>query len=574
MVRSQFIPKKSILERVLIAGKILADRETPAQMFERVVEAIFRQDFNFTRDKHSSREYADRLLLNLDSKKIIFSTPVLTNAGRKDFSRPLSACVVPDISDKTSYEDLRRIINTYHQEAMGTGFTLNGFNKIVEQILNLNNIAVDGSISGMEDRPVGNMAICGVDHPEIIDFITLKMLRPDVRWKFNLSVDTSDHFWQMVDADSIFSLKNNYTVRAGELLDLMSYSAHKCADPGIIFMDRVNRDNPVPGMGNYTSVAPCGEAGLLPGETCQFGYINVSMFLNEKGEIDIDGVRSITRDMLRALDNCVEINLGTYSMPISRYVVSRRRKIGIGICGLADLFIKMSISYDSDIARDLARDLVALINFESKKYSHELAKSRGSFIAMSDLIGCSYNHNDGYIERKYGESNTRWVKDSDWNNLAQKIRETGMLRNSTTIAIPPTGRSALVISASTGIEPIFSLFDERGDLCEVVEEFLNKHLPDFSSLEKTEEQVEKIILENQNFLAILATSKNVSMMGHLKMVASVQEVVDEAISKTINMPHDSTVDQVKSSFKFAYINKLKGVTIYRDGSKESQPKKL
>ena len=109
---------------------------------------------------------------------------------------------------------------------------------------------------------------------------------------------------------------------------------------------------------------------------------------------------------------------------------------------------------------------------------------------MSDLIGCSYNHNDGYIERKYGESNTRWVKDSDWNNLAQKIRETGMLRNSTTIAIPPTGRSALVISASTGIEPIFSLFDERGDLCEVVEEFLNKHLPGFSSLEKTEEQVE------------------------------------------------------------------------------------
>ena len=274
------------------------------------------------------------------------------------------------------------------------------------------------------------------------------------------------------------------------------------------------------------------------------------------------------------MDNCVEINLGTYSMPISRYVVSRRRKIGIGICGLADLFIKMSISYDSDIARELAQDLVALINFESKKYSHELAKSRGPFIAMSDLIGCSYNHNDGYIERKYGESNTRWVKDSDWNNLAQKIRETGMLRNSTTIAIPPTGRSALVISASTGIEPIFSLFDERGDLCEVVEEFLNKHLPGFSSLEKTEEQVEKIILENQNFSAILATSKNVSMMGHLKMVASVQEVVDEAISKTINMPHDSSVDQVKSSFKFAYINKLKGVTIYRDGSKESQPKKL
>lgn len=568
--RSNFSPSAFVKEQILKEGHITAPDETPAEMIERVVSALYAVEASLS-DSVQAKMFAESIGKLMDERKIVFSTPVMTNAGRNDFTRPLSACTVPPISLRDDLVKVHEMVNSYHQEGMGTGFNFDEVDDPVSVLLFLNDLAVRGASSGKEDRPVGNMGICSIDHPRIVGFITSKQTRRDMLWKFNISVNTPESFWLAVQNDTLWRLRNGDTVYAKELFHLMSHSAHMCADPGVIFMERVNRDNPVPAGGVYHSIAPCAEVGLVSGETCQFGYINIGAFCRNNG-FDLDGIKQATELMVRALDNCLEISIRAFSVHTSAEVVRQRRKIGLGICGLADALIRVGMPYASVNAREFARDVVAFINYHSKIASHNLSKERGSFGAMDALSGCRYTEYPDFLTFKYGSIDTRWVSAEQWRKLGDTIRSSKMLRNSSTIALPPTGRSALVIDASTGVEPIFSLVGFDNAIAPVVRQALG-HM---NGAQK------QTILQGKGVGSwcelpvreLLRTSTEIGTDDHLLMVAALQPVVDESISKTINLPRDATVAEVARIYMQAYSLNLKGMTMYRDGTSRFQPRKL
>jgi ribonucleoside-diphosphate reductase alpha chain len=553
---SNFSPSEYIKNSVLRSGRICAVGESPQAMVSRVAYALYKAERRYVNEQEA-KTFADSIGQLMDASNIVFSTPIMTNAGRHDFVRPLSACTVPPVSLSGSWDQIKTMVDAYHAEAMGTGFSFTDVDDPVETLMHLNDIAVKGVLSGREDRPVGNMGICHISHPKIADFVRAKFAHPDIDWKFNVSVDVPETFWESVLSGDLWRLSNGTKLYSGDLLDLIVSAAHECADPGLVYMDRINRDNPIPGAGAYQSVAPCAEVGLVPGETCQFGYVNLGALV-KGGAFDHEKLIEIVVVLTKALDNCLDISQESYQVYESRRIVGLRRKIGIGICGLADMFIRLGIPYGSEPARVLARDIVALINLASKKASHELAVKRGSFEAMSEEYGCEYLDTPTYLERRYGKEETKWVSPDDWAELGARIRTTRCMRNSTTIALPPTGRSALVIDASTGVEPLFSLKSADGSTNKAVQSVLNKD-------EKG---------KDLSVSGLLLTSTHIAPMDHLLMVASLQTVVDDSISKTINLPAESTVGDVKGIYQASHELGLKGITMYREGTARLQPVKL
>ena len=565
---STFSPSPFVQKRILQDGKITAPDESPQQMVTRVAGAIYQAELQFN-ESSEAEVFADKIGTLMDAGQIVFSTPIMTNAGRNDFRRPLSACTAPPVNLNGDWTKIRKLVDTYHQEAMGTGFNFDMVDDPVEVLLKLNEIAIAGSQSGHEDRPVGNMGICTIDHPRIASFVVTKSLRRHIDWKFNISVDTPELFWMAAASGSQLHLRDGGSISASALLDLIVEAAHHCADPGVVFMDRINRDNPIPGAGRYESVAPCAEVGLVPGETCQFGYINLGTFVSN-GTLQIDELRNTVMLLTQALDDCLEISLKAYQVEVSREVVELRRKIGIGVCGLADMLIKLSIPYDSEAGRSLAKDVVALVNFVSKEASHQLGKSRGSFRAMKLLYGCRHTESPSYISQRYSPHPTKWVSASDWYDLGEKIRTTQFLRHSSTIALPPTGRSGLVINASPGVEPLFSLKDPDGKVRNVVRELV-KDTPTIEHIFQNGTLPQNV---DPRIKSILVTSTDISATNHLEMVASLQTVVDESISKTINLRAEATVSEVREIYEKAYLLGLKGMTMYREGSSVLQPVRL
>jgi len=568
--QSRFSPSDFVREQILKKGRITTSNETPAEMIERVVYALYSTEVSFS-DSTRAKMFAESICKLMDDRKIVFSTPVMTNAGRTEFTRPLSACTVPPLSLRGDLARIREMVNSYHQEAMGTGFNFDEVDNPLSMLLFLNELAVQGAASSREDRPVGNMGICSVDHPRIVEFITSKQTRRDMLWKFNISVNTPESFWLTVQNDAQWRLRNGDVVYAKELFQLMAQSAHICADPGVVFMERVNRDNPIPAGGTYHSIAPCAEVGLVPGETCQFGYINIGAFCCS-GDTDLDGIKNATELMVRALDDCLEISINAFSVRASVAVTKQRRKIGVGICGLADALIRLGMPYASDRAREYARDIVAFINYHSKVASHALAKERGSFDAMKAQFGCRYTESPDFLTLKYGSTETRWVSGKAWRELGESIRSSKLLRNSSTIALPPTGRSALVIDASTGVEPIFVLVGSDGAILPVVKEAIGRMTQDQEQAILHGREIDSFF--NSQTRELLRTSTEICANDHLLMVAALQPVVDESISKTINLPQGATVAEVERIYMQAYSLNLKGMTMYRDGTSRFQPRKL
>lgn len=572
--RSSFEPSAKGLS-VLRTGKIISENESPAQMMDRIVIDLASAEILFSTSEPQIRQFAVSLGEQLDSGKIVFSTPIMTNAYKAE-QRPLSACTVPPVDLRGSLQDVKKIVDVYHQEAMGTGFDLTQVDDPVKVLLFLNGVAAAGAESGREDRPVGNMATCRVDHPKILDFIKSKASRPDVNWKFNISVDVSDSFWHAVENDEIWHLTDGSEIKATELLHEIAVSAHDCADPGIICLDRLNADNPTPNVGLYTSTAPCAEVGLVPGETCQFGYLNLDKFIDESSKsIDYSKLKESTWLLTRSLDNAMELSISRYTIKESAEVMSQKRKIGVGVCGLADMLIHLGIPYDSDSGRSLCRDIVAFINYQTKLASHDLAKTRGSFGAMNSASKTRYSETPGFIEQKYGNLSTNTVSASEWGNLGSVIRETKMLRNSSTVSLPPTGRSGLVVGASTGVEPLFTLVSEGKIYPALLEQLEKYELIDYETFSKIYQtgscQDSALPDEIKN---IFKTATEINPSDHLKMIEAILPCVDESISKTINLPNEASVEEIKSIYMEAHRSGLKGITIYRNGSLKNQPRKV
>ncbi len=567
--KSNFKVPNETANKVLYDGQILDANETPEQMVERVISVIGLSEDIYPelqlKNHISNIDFMRQLGILIDEKIIVFSTPILTNAGRFK-KRPLSACAMPPVDLNGDLNEVKRIVDQYHQDGMGTGFYLSEAKDPIRVLKYLNNIAKKGSNSNKEQRPVGNMAILDVDSAFIEKFIDIKVDADEHNedWKFNLSVNISDSFIQAVESGQDIKLDDGKLINAKYLFKKIASAAYKCGDPGLIFLDRLNKDNPTPSLGAYKCTAPCAEVGLAPGETCVFGYINLNKLIinSDLGcKFDFDKLKYVVALLTRALDNILHVSIEQYLIDQSKNIMKAKRKIGIGICGFADLLISLNLLYSQKESRDILQDILNVISYHSKLASFELAKERGSFTALEQ----SRYMQESFIMDKYGQLNTPHVSRNQWNDLAKNIKQFKLLRNSTTTALPPTGRSALIIGASTGIEPLFSLNTPDG-IYEPLQVFLSKRFP---------------IDINKNMSEVLSsiehpfvTSIELSADEHLDMLIAAQLATDEAISKTINLPESVTPEEIMNIYLKAYYAYLKGISIYRENSRSFQPKEL
>ncbi len=568
---SRFVPSPQA-EHVLRTGRIIDHDETPAQMVERVTRVLARQETAFSGQRAGAR-FAESFGAALDNKDIIMSTPIMTNAGRYA-ERPLTACTVPTTDfDPVSSARLREEVMSLHEQGMGTGFNLDETDDPVATLRFLNEVAVESADSGREDRPVGNMAVLSVRHPKVYEFVSAKVDAPSsgTDWKFNISINVDDAFMEAVGEQWSVTLWDGRQVDARHLFDRICAVAAVCADPGLVFLDRMNTRNPLPGMGPYTTTAPCAEVGLIAGETCQFGYLNIGTFVSSdvsgRPLVDFHRLEHTSQLMARALDNCLEISHARLAGTPAQRVLAQKRKIGIGLCGLADALSIVGLPYDSESARTLMEDVLSFVNFTSKEASIRLAEHRGPFGAMKTMvIGNRHRETPGHIERLYGNLESGTVSPDEWCRLSRHVASTGMLRHVSTIALPPTGRSALIIDASTGIEPHFDTFSASDEVLASLSRIIR--LTYGESIHTDPAGQSQLVRD------ILTSASDIGTGGHIGMAAALQRYTDEAISKTINVPAGSTASDVREVYCAGYKAGMSGVTVYVDGTHTVQPKKL
>lgn len=559
-------PSSPATDAYLRSGRIIEPGETCQDMVTRIVTALADADAHF--DPAGAERFAERLGWAMDTSRIVFSTPIMTNAGRYP-DRPLAACAVPPVDLRGDLAEVKTMVDDYHRAGMGTGFNLDDLTDPVGVLRYLNDVAVTGANSGIEDRPVGNMAILSLAHPATEEFIGCKV-GADARgeeWKFNISL-------HVTDAEMRAAIMMNGRER--KLLTAAAESAHACADPGLLFADRMNEANPTPDVGEYVSTAPCAEVGLVAGETCQFGYVNLGRLHTGTGDVpvDLDALADTVHTLVRALDDAIEASLAHYPNPLSAQVMSVKRKIGVGVCGLADLLLAAGLPYDSADGRQLATEVLAFVNYTSKLASMRLARTRGAAPAVHS--GLSRYADPGFLKR-FAALPIRTVTTGEWGALAHEIATTGMLRNSSTIAVPPTGRSAPVVGASTGIEPLFRLTDPHlpGHLHPAARATLEAaNRTDLLGHVMTHGRLPDDADVSPYLAAVLATATQIAPGGHLAMAAAVQACVDEAVSKTVNLPATAAVAEVYDTYVAAWEAGCKGITVYVDGSRQVQPKAL
>ena len=525
----------------------------------------------------------------LDSGAFLPNSPTLMNAGND--LQQLSACFVLPVDD--SMESIFTSIKNaalIHKSGGGTGFSFSRLREADSRVKTTSGVS-SGPISFMKvfnaatdavkqggTRRGANMAILDVSHPQILEFIKCKENTTELT-NFNLSVGISQDFMMAVMSDNDYNLISPHTkqihssLKAKDVFSLIVEMAHKNGEPGIIFLDRINEHNPTPLCGVIESTNPCGEQPLLPNEACNLGSINLLCVL-KKDKIDWDYLKQVVRDSVDFLD-CV-IDQSKFPLPEIGEMVVANRKIGLGIMGWAELLFKMKIAYDSQEAIDLAEEIMEFIDYHGKERSMELAMEKGSFPNFKKSI-----YGKGTLKRNN--------KKKDWKELIKKIQTNG-IRNATITTIAPTGTISMISDTSSGIEPLFSLVFIKqvmdgekllyinGIFDKVITEtniFANE--PSAKTLQK--ELMEKIADEGglkniaeipESIKKVYVTSHDIEPVWHIKMQAAFQKYTDNAVSKTINFPRSATKEDIQIAFELAWSLGCKGVTVYRDGSRENQ----
>lgn len=571
--------------------------ETPQDMFRRVADTIASGDLEFGKTSKNVQNLSDRFYNAITHRYFMPNSPTLMNAGR-DLGQ-LAACFVLPIDD--SLESIFETIkNTalIHQSGGGTGFSFSRLrpkNSVVRSTMGVSS----GPVSFMEvfnaateavkqggTRRGANMGILRVDHPDIIEFINCKSDNNKLN-NFNISVAITDKFMEAYlngkDYDLINPQNNEIVGRmdAGAVFDLIIDSAWKNGEPGIVFIDKMNKDNPTPQIGKIESTNPCGEVPLLPYEACNLGSINLGLMVKEQdGEfvVDWDLLENTVRTAMKFLDNVIVVN--NYPLPQISEMVQNNRKIGLGVMGWADMLMQMGIAYNSEEGTSLATDIMSFIDYVSKTESVELAKERGRF---NNFEGSIYE-NPHYFEDKFGSKNCAKVTQKMWADLDSKIQKYG-LRNATTTCIAPTGTISMIAGASGGIEPLFGLVFSRlimdgTELLEVnpvFEKYMKTHglytenlmnkIAKCGSVAHIEELPDEV-------KRIFVTAHDISPYWHVKMQAAFQQFTDNAVSKTVNFIESATREDIKKTYILAYKNNLKGITVYRNNSRQFQPMNL
>ena len=528
----------------------------------------------------NDKEKYERYYKLLDSGNFLPNSPTLMNAGND--LQQLSACFVLPLED--SMEGIFTTIKNaamIHKSGGGTGFSFSKLRETNARVRSTNGVS-SGPISFLKvfnsatdavkqggTRRGANMAILSVQHPQIIDFITCKEDTSELN-NFNISVGVTEDFMQAVRNDDDFPLISPHdhevkeVVKARDIFSLIVDKAHKNGEPGIIFLDRINKHNPTPHIGEIESTNPCGEQPLLPNEACNLGSINLDNFYSPQG-IQWDALKEVVYNSVDFLDDV--INVSNFPLPEIDEMVKANRKIGLGIMGWADLLFQMRIPYNSEEAVDLAGEIMEFVDYHSKIRSMELAKKHGSFPNFSGSI-----YEDMSLLRKDNKFK--------WEELKLAIKENG-IRNATATTIAPTGTISMIADTSSGIEPQFSLVYVKYVMDGEKLIYVNKHLK--SKLEEagiySEELMEQISEAGglthidvipQEIKDVFVTSHDIAPEWHIRMQAAFQQYTDNAVSKTINFKNSATTEDIKMAYELAYDTGCKGVTVYRDGSRQFQ----
>lgn len=536
--------------------------ETPRDMLMRVSKVAADAETAYGTER-SAAKTAERFYDLMASMDFLPNSPTLMNAGR-DLGQ-LSACFVLPVGDSIeSIFDAVRDTAIIHRSGGGTGFSFSSIRPADDQVKSTHGVS-SGPISFMNVFDVAtetikqggvrrgaNMGVLSVHHPDILEFIGLKARRPGKFGNFNLSVSVTREFMTAVEKDYEYDLVNPNTGRwvnrlpAREVMDAIVQSAWACGDPGLVFIDRINEANPLPGLGPIEATNPCGEQPLLPYESCNLGSINLSRFVKAK-KIDYERMEPVVRLAVRFLDNVIDVN--RYPIPQIEEMTKKSRKIGLGVMGLADMLIRLGLPYDSKEALTACADLMAFIQSTARDASAELAKKRGSFPSFR-----------GSVYHRIGLKH---------------------MRNATVTTIAPTGSLSIIAGCSSGIEPLFALAYSRRvlDDQELVEVhhgfkkcarqagFWNDSLE--NELARTG-SIKNISGIPDEIRRLYVTAHDIDSLKHLEVQAAFQAHTDNAVSKTVNLPHNASPEIIRDIFTSAYAWGLKGVTVYRDGSKADQ----
>ena len=589
----------TVLERRYLAkngeGRVI---ETPEAMFRRVATALAAADQLYTLSNDTSataQEFYD-LMVSLD---FLPNSPTLMNAGTS--VGQLSACFVLPVEDSMDrIFDAVKATALIHQSGGGTGFSFSRLRPAGDIVGSTGGIA-SGPVSFMRvfdtatdvikqggRRRGANMGILRVDHPDILSFISCKE-KEGVFANFNISVAVTDAFMRALDRGEEYDLINPRTGKverrqsASEVFERIVAGAWRNGEPGVIFIDRMNEYNPTPQLGDYEATNPCGEQVLLPWESCNLGSINLAHMVTPEGAVDWERLRRTVRSGVHLMDNVITIN--RWPLPAIEEATLKTRKIGLGVMGFADLLLALHVAYDSPEAEQVASSVMEAISYWSKEASCELAMSRGAFPAFPDSRWAS-----GWLpaqEPPAGEPSAEALPcltgrpPLEWRDLGRRIRQVG-IRNATTTTIAPTGTISIIAGCSSGIEPLFALAYTRrhvldaDELPEVNPLFAEEaRRQGFYSPELMAEIARRGTCRDMEEIpadvrAVFVTAHDVSPVWHLRMQAAFQRYTDNAVSKTINFPHDATPEDVRQAFLLAYRLNCKGLTMYRDGSREAQ----
>ncbi|MBR1424547.1 vitamin B12-dependent ribonucleotide reductase [bacterium] len=567
--------------------------ETPADMFRRVADTIAAGDLKFGKSQSDVKELSDRFYDAITHRYFMPNSPTLMNAGRE--LGQLAACFVLPVED--SLEGIFETVkNTalIHKSGGGTGFSFSRLrpkNSVVRStmgvssgpvsFMNVFNAATEAVKQGGTRRGA-NMGILRVDHPDILDFIDCKSDNNQLN-NFNISVAITDKFMDALLNNADYELVNPQnnevvgTLSAKAVFDKIVDGAWRNGEPGIIFIDKMNSDNPTPQVGQIESTNPCGEVPLLAYEACNLGSINLGLMM-KGSEVDWDLLEKTTRTAMRFLDNVIEVN--NYPLPQISEMVRNNRKIGLGVMGWADMLMKSGISYSSEEGTRLAGQVMEFIDYVSKTESVELAKERGRF---NNFSGSIYDQ-EHYLYNKFKGKSSGKISDEMWFELDNEIAKHG-LRNATTTCIAPTGTISMIAAASGGVEPLFGLVFSRliMDNTEMLE--VNPIFKDYmiSHGLYSEELMSQIAKEgsiahvsgvSEDVKKIFVTAHDVTPYWHVKMQAAFQLHTDNAVSKTVNFVESATREDIEEAYVLAYKNNLKGITVYRNNSRQFQPMNL
>jgi ribonucleoside-diphosphate reductase alpha chain len=548
-------------KKVLHARYLLKDEEgrvieTPEEMFRRIARAVAGAEKAYGED---AALWEERFYALLTSLKFLPNSPTLMNAGKP--SGQLAACFVLPVEDS-----MQGIFDTLKNAALilqsggGTGFSFSNLRPKADVVRSTGGLA-SGPVSFMKiyntatdvikqggARRGANMGILRVDHPDILEFIRVKRDLQELA-NFNISVSVTDSFMEALRQGGEYRIVNPRskkvigTLKASVVFDEIVASAWQTGDPGLVFIDRINRANPTPNIGSFESTNPCGEQPLLPYEACVLGSLNLSSYVRN-GDIEFALLREDVGAAVRFLDDTIDAN--SYPLPAVEQMHKGNRKIGLGVMGWADMLILLGLPYDRQESFDLARKVMKFIRDASREASAALADQRGTF---PNFIGSIYD-------------------------------APGMprVRNATTTTIAPTGTLATIADCSSGIEPVFALAYKRlvldSALTEVNRLFVDMALQrGFYSDELVREVMKRGTLEGVRNVSpeireLFKTALEIPAAAHIEMQAAFQEYTDNAVSKTINLPFSATKQEVAKAFLLAYDKGVKGITIFRYGGKK------